>query len=209
MDPRERIADTHEAVRVALDGHQARLWTGLPGVIQSYDAAAQTVTVQPAVMGVTAGSDVLLPVLADVPVQFPSGGGLTMTFPVAAGDECWLAFGSRCIDGWWAQGGVQKALTSRMHDLSDAVALLGIRSQPRVLANVSTTSAQVRTDDGQNVVDVGVSGVTLKAGASTVAITSGEVAITSATLTHNGKNIGSTHAHTDVESGSSDTGPPA
>ncbi|HET6609010.1 MAG TPA: phage baseplate assembly protein [Rhodopila sp.] len=34
------------------------------------------------------------------------------------------------------------------------------------------------------------------------------VAITSATLTHNGVNIGSTHEHTGVTSGASDTGPP-
>jgi len=214
MDPRERIGDTHEAVRVALDAQQAQIWTGLPGIIQSYQPAAQTVSVQPSVMGMVWVGDgqpgpVALPLLVDVPVQFPSGGGVTLTFPVANGDECFVEFSARCIDGWWAQGGVQPPLNSRMHDLSDAVAHLGFRSKPRALANVSTTSAQIRTDDGKTMVDVGNAGVTLTSGSVSLAVTPDGVAVTGGTLTHNGKNVGSTHNHTMVTTGSDTSGPPA
>ncbi|WP_457849452.1 hypothetical protein, partial [Staphylococcus aureus] len=42
----------------------------------------------------------------------------------------------------------------RMHDLSDGFAILGFRSQPRALSNISTTSAQLRSDDGATFIDL-------------------------------------------------------
>lgn len=95
-----------------------------------------------------------LPLFVDCPVQFPAGGGVTMTFPVARGDECLVVFADGAIDGWWQSGGVGERVSVRMHDFSDGFALLGFRSQPRVLANVSTTSAQLRSDDGATYVDL-------------------------------------------------------
>jgi hypothetical protein len=43
---------------------------------------------------------------------------------------------------------VQEQAEIRMHDLSDGFVLLGFRSVPRALAAVSTTAAELRTDDG-------------------------------------------------------------
>lgn len=50
--------------------------------------------------------------------------------------------------------------------------------------------------------------LTMGAGGGSVKMT-GPVEITGATLTHNGKNVGSTHQHTDVQPGGSNTGAPA
>ncbi|MFW8450019.1 Gp138 family membrane-puncturing spike protein, partial [Klebsiella pneumoniae] len=61
-----------------------------------------------------------LPLLVDVPVVFPRGGGCTLTFPVKPGDECLVIFADRCIDFWWQSGGIQEPVDERMHDLSDA-----------------------------------------------------------------------------------------
>jgi len=118
------------------------------------DPAARPVSVQPAVTGRVTLPDgsrvsVVLPLLVDVPVVFPSGGGFTLTFPIAAGDDCLVVFGSRCIDAWWQAGGVQEPLEARMHDLSDGFALVGPFSQPRVLPGVSAEDVELRTDDGQ------------------------------------------------------------
>ena len=158
-DPRERYADPQEITRASLDGRQAGLWTAIPGIIQSYNSGKQTVEVQPAIKANITASDgtvqaQAMPLLVDVPVQFPAGSGHSMTFPVASGDECLVVFSSRCIDGWWANGGVQAQAEGRMHDLSDGMALLGFRSQPRALSSVSTTSVQLRSDDGETYVDV-------------------------------------------------------
>lgn len=111
MDRRERWAEPVEALRAALDGRQAEMWTALPGIVQSFDPAAMTVSVQPAVAGRISdeagkAASVDLPILPDVPVVFPGGGGFALTFPVAAGDECLVVFASRCIDAWWQSGGV-------------------------------------------------------------------------------------------------------
>ena len=97
MDRRERWAEPVEALRAALDGRQAEMWTALPGIVQSFDPAAMTVSVQPAVAGRISdeagkAASVDLPILPDVPVVFPGGGGFALTFPVAAGDECLVVF---------------------------------------------------------------------------------------------------------------------
>lgn len=159
MDLRERIEDPVEALRAALDGRQAQLWTACPGIIESYDAERQTCAVQPAIKGRVESPDgsvasVALPLLVDVPVIFPGGGGFVLTFPIAKGDECLVVFSSRCIDAWWQSGGVQEAMTARMHDLSDGFAIVGPRSQARKLPAVSATATQLRTEDGATYLEI-------------------------------------------------------
>lgn len=156
MDPRERFADTEETLRAAFQGLRAAMWTALPGYFVSFntdDPGNITAVVQPGVKGVVrdlAGNAaaVDLPVLPDVPVVFPSGGGCTLTFPLQPGDECLVVFASRCIDGWWQSGGSQLPMEPRMHDLSDGFAIPGPRSKARPLQNVSTSAVQLRSDDG-------------------------------------------------------------
>lgn len=159
MDRRERFENLHEALLAALDGFQAKLWTALPAIIESFDADAMTVTAQPAIQARVLSQEgdwqwTTLPLLVDVPVIFPSGGGYTLTFPIALGDECLVLFSSRCLDAWWQSGGVQVQADVRMHDLSDGIALVGMRSQPRVLDAVSLNSTQLRSDDGTTYVEV-------------------------------------------------------
>lgn len=159
MNRLERDPDLESLIRAAFDGLSAGLWTALPGIIESFDPDAMTCKVQPTVMMQVLpqygnAKSVALPLLVDCPVQFPGAGGATMTFPVAAGDECLVVFASRCIDGWWQAGGVQPQAEMRMHDLSDGFVLLGFRSKPRALAGVSLTTAQLRSDDGDTFIDL-------------------------------------------------------
>jgi phage baseplate assembly protein gpV len=155
MDRRERIEDPVEGLRAALDGKQAEMWTALPGLVESFDPQAMTVAVQPAIQGMQeneAGKAlaVNLPLLVDVPVVFPSGGGFTLTHPIKPGDACLVVFASRCIDGWWQSGGVAQGPDNRMHDLSDGFALVGPRARAKTLSPaVDTQRVQLRTDDGQ------------------------------------------------------------
>lgn len=159
MDQRERHNDSLAALKMAQRGHQTRIWTALPAIIDSFNPDTMTATVQPAIQmtvrddkGRTTPSD--RPLLLDCPVQFPAGGGCTLTFPVQPGDECLVVFASRCIDAWLQSGGVQGQVEPRMHDLSDGFVLLGFRSQPRVIPAVSTTATQLRSDDGQAFVEI-------------------------------------------------------
>ncbi len=168
MDRRERIKDPEELLRSVFESLSSQLWTALPGIIQSYNGDAQTVSVQPSIQGVIkdvtgAARFVDYPLLLDVPCQFLGGGGFTQTWPVAQGDECLVVFASRCIDAWWQQGGIQPPMESRSHDLSDGFAILGFRSQPRILSNVSITSTQIRSDNGQTYIDLSASTIRLVA----------------------------------------------
>lgn len=211
MDRRERWGDQQEAIRLAMLGLQARMWTALPGIVVSFDPEACTAVIQPAVGGVTQGQDnrlaaAELPLLVDVPVVFPRGGGCMLTFPVQAGDEALVVFASRPIDGWWQSGGVQRPATARMHDLSDGFAFVGPMSRPSVPSGISTTAAELRTDDGSTVIRVQAGAVSIQAANITL---QGNVAITGGTLTHDGTNIGGTHRHGGVSPGSSNTSTPS
>lgn len=147
----------------AFDTHKHAIFTNLrvamPGIIQSFDPGAVTCTVLPAIFGQKVSDDGVvtpeeLPILLDVPVIFPRGGGCTLTFPVKPGDECLLIFADRCIDFWWQNGGVQEAVDPRQHDLSDAFAIVGPQSQARKISGISTSAAQFRSDDGSTYFEI-------------------------------------------------------
>lgn len=191
------------------------LRVSLPGIVQSFDSVACTCTVQPAIAG--QGVDekgqiqsAPLPLLTDVPVIFPRGGGCTITFPVKAGDECLVIFSDRCIDFWWQNGGVQEPVDPRQHDLSDAFAIVGPQSQAQKISGISTTSVQVRTDDGSSFIELMQGGnVNITTPLLTV---NGNVQV-NGTVTSTGdqvaKGISQTgHVHSGVQSGSSQTGGP-
>lgn len=148
-----QIGDKQQAEQALAAAISAGMRVSIPGIIQSFDADAVTCVVLPAVKGYEpesagGGNSASLPLLVDVPVIFPRGGGITLTFPVKAGDECLLVFSDRCIDFWWQNGGVQESIDSRMHDLSDAFAFVGAQSQAKKISGISTSAAQLRTDDG-------------------------------------------------------------
>lgn len=131
----------------------SNLRVSMPGIIQSFDPETVTCVIQPAIKGSEtdeAGNPVSLnlPLLVDVPVVFPRGGGVTLTFPVKAGDECLVIISDCCIDFWWQSGGVQEPVDTRRHDLSDAFAIVGPQSQAQKISGISTNSAQMRSDDG-------------------------------------------------------------
>lgn len=163
MDRRERSATLDTAILAALIGHQASVWTAMPGIVQEYNASKATCSVQPAIQGLLRDKDgfeswVKMPLLVDCPVVFPSGGGFSLTFPIAAGDECLVVFASRCIDAWWQSGGVQPQADLRMHDLSDGFVIVGPRSQANRISNPSTTDVVLRNAAGTTSVSIKSSG---------------------------------------------------
>lgn len=163
MDRAQLLNDAEEAMRLVLDGRQSTIWTALPGIIQSADLAAMTCEVQPAIQGQVEDENgkvqlVNLPILVDVPICFPSGGGFLITMPIAEGDEVLVVMASRCIDAWWQQGGVQRPMEARMHDLSDGFAIPGPRSQPRKVSGISSTALQIRNDAGDAYVEISADG---------------------------------------------------
>ena len=135
----------------------------MPGIIQSFSASSVTATVQMAIKGIVQDQTgksqfVNLPLLVDVPVFFPRGGNCTLTFPVAKNDECLVVFASRCVDGWFQSGGVQAPVQPRMHSMSDGFALVGFFIQATKISGISTTTAQLRSNDGSTYVEIDPTG---------------------------------------------------
>ena len=152
----ERFDSPEEETQLGLDNAAAKMRVSIPGIIESFDSERQTATVQPAItenirLGQSEARPTRLPLLTDVPVLFPRAGGYSITFPVKNGDECLLIFADMCIDGWWQSGGVQDQIETRRHDLSDAVAILGITSIPKALKNFSVNSMQMRSESDEAV----------------------------------------------------------
>jgi hypothetical protein len=159
LEWRQRYADDIETIQTHLDGRQAQIHTAMPGKIVSYDPAKMTVSVQVAIQAVHQQIDgtnaaVTIHPIADVPVHFPGGGGHTMTFPIKPDDECLVIFSERNIDAWHQHGGVQLPIDYRMHDINDCFVLVGTRSQPRTLSNVSPNTVQLRSDDGTSYIEI-------------------------------------------------------
>lgn len=222
-DQREYHDSQIEALLTMVDALQARMWTSMPGIIESYDPATMTASVQISIQGKVQDNkgnwtDQTLPLLVDCPVKFPNGGGFSLTFPIQKGDECEVTFSSRCIDSWWQNGGVQPQFEYRVHDLSDGFVEVGPRSQPRVLSNISTNTVQLRNDAGDTYVEIdGSKNITLKSPSQVtvdapLAHFTGDITaagtITGQTDVVAGTVSGKTHTHGGVTTGAGNTGAP-
>lgn len=187
-----RPVDSCELTDATLTAAKKAIRVSVPGVIKSFDPDSVTCDVEISVFGLqpepVAGGNavdrldsdnVIYPLILDAPVIFPRGGGVTLTFPIQSGDECLVIFSDRCIDFWWQNGKVQNGSRGRMHDYSDAFVIPGPQSQAKKITGISTSAAQLRTDDGSAFVEVA-------AGGDITATTTGSMTINAPVITLNG-----------------------
>jgi hypothetical protein len=209
-DQAQKAGNPEEAVRSHIDAALKNTHTCLPGIITAVDlVGSQTCTVQLAIQRVfTDTGPVNLPPCVDVPLQFPSGGNFVITFPVAAGDECICVFSERCIDFWHANGGVQLPAEYRMHDLSDAFAIVGVRSLPRKLTNVQTDGMELRTINRSTYIKLTEGTITIKGNIVHDGNQTSTGTITGTTDVVGGGKSVKTHVHSGVQAGGSNTGGP-
>lgn len=224
QDPRQYLNDDEEAYRLAQDGHQARIFTAMPAVVESVNLSNMTCDCQITIQGIAEDDSGVqsytnLPLLLDVPIVFPSGGGFTMTFPIAAGDEVLVVFANRCIDAWWQNGGVNnKPMELRMHDLSDGFAIPGPRSQPRKIPSISSANLEIKKNDGTLLFSIAPGGDVTIPGNLIVqkgvqvtedVVAQGNVQAVTGDVTAGPDDISLiTHIHSGVTPGSGDSGPP-
>ena len=177
----QRLNTSVSRFRVLESNIMRNLRVCLPAIVQSFDPAAQTVEVlittneyvwfnappfgtvkQPPLSLQTAAPRTSI--LTMVPICISNGGGVNLTFPIHAGDECEVLFMDTPFCVWWKNGKLDNnPIDQRWHSLSDGIAIFGVRSSPRKLANYSTDSAQLRTDDGNTLVDIKDGQITVKA----------------------------------------------
>jgi hypothetical protein len=107
------------------------LRVALPGRVTAYDAAKQRASVQVLVWHAHLDEQEEriakpLPELQGVPVAFPGGGGMRITWPLAVGDSVLLVFASSSIARWKATGREGDPGDDRRQDLNDAIAIPGL-----------------------------------------------------------------------------------
>lgn len=187
-----QIGSEQQTAQALVDSISSDIRVAIPGIIQSFDSDTVTAVILPAVKGREADSagnvtSQGLPLLTDIPVIFPRGGGVTLTFPIKAGDECLVIFADRCIDFWWQNGGVQEAVSERQHHFGDGFAIVGPQSQAQKISGISTSAAQLRTDDGAAFVEVAAGhNITVTTPGKLTASAQGGTEITSPEIVLNG-----------------------
>jgi Phage protein Gp138 N-terminal domain len=99
----------------------------MPAKIETYDFKTQQASVKIDMQELfDDNSSIDYPVISGVPVIFMASGGASITMPVNRGDYCLLVFSDRDLSNWLLGGEGQKPDSTRMHDLSDAVAIMGM-----------------------------------------------------------------------------------
>lgn len=129
----EEDFDTHEpdlgeSLDALMRGYLAELHTALPGVVQKY--ADGMADVLPAFLRIYRGEDgeevsLPYPVVTNVPVASPRGGGTYVSMPLKRGDPVWLLCTQRALDRYLETDGRSPVdpADSRMHHITDAVCL--------------------------------------------------------------------------------------
>ena len=93
--PRAESASIEDAIRSTAADALLRIFTCLPGVVRGFDATATRARVQPLPDRMVSGEGQPHPIVLDVPVIYPAGGGYSVTFPLAEGDAVLLLFSQR------------------------------------------------------------------------------------------------------------------
>lgn len=124
---KKSVPTLRKVIEETILDNQKLLNTCMPGIVQSYDTAKNTIVVKPSFKRkYKDGSLVDLPTLEDVPVAFPRANSAAITFPLKKGDVVLLIFSQRCLDQWKISGGTVAPNNARLHDISDAIAIPGV-----------------------------------------------------------------------------------
>lgn len=135
-------------IRQGITNYMKDVHTALPGKIISFDSITQTAEVQLLLRRIFKGNKALdLPKLINVIVWLPRAGGFSITFPIKEEDECLVLFSERSLDNWFKQSNVQTPTDFRMHSLSDAICLVGMSSEPKVIQEYDVENFQIRNEE--------------------------------------------------------------
>lgn len=137
-----------EILRSQSNASLAGVHTAMPAKVVKYDAATQTIDALPVVKvpyidedGEQAYDE--LPVIPNVPVQFPRGGGYMITVPLAAGDFVWLMFCETDMSVWRTTGQVSEPADLRRHGPGYPVAIPGAVPDTVVTTDATITGTDV------------------------------------------------------------------
>lgn len=189
----------------------------LPAKVISYDDATNRATVQPLIMvGTTDGQKISRAGVFGVPVFRFGGGGFFMRFPIKPGDFGWLKANDRDTSLMFQRGGLEDwPNTERLHSFSDAMffpdslkgwAISGANANALVLQSLDGTVC-LSMHAGKVAIDAPLIEINGNVAITGDLVVTGDTGIGGA-LSNNGMNVGFSHVHGGVQTGSGNTGTP-
>lgn len=177
----------------------------IPAKVVSYDDATNRATIKPLVMlGTTDGQKISRAQLSNIPVFRFGGGGFFIRFPVKSGDFGWLKATDRDMSLIMQRGGLEDwPNTLRQHSFSDGM-FFPDTLKSWAIDGANADALVIQSLDGS--VCVSLHSGKVKIEATDIEVV-GNMSVTG-TMTNNGVNIGSTHVHSGVDAGPSNTGGP-
>lgn len=188
----------------------------LPAIVTSYDSGTNRASVQPLVARTIKNNAKLSrEVIPNIPVFRYGGGGFFIAMPIKVGDFGWLRASDADTSLVMQKGGKEDvANTSRQNSFSDAVFF------PDMLKGWSLADDEglcLQSLDGSTSIVLKDGKIEMKSSESNIEIPKikiiGMVEIegglsVEGEMNNNGKDIGSNHAHSGVETGNENTGAP-
>lgn len=130
------------------------------GIIRAFNPATQRADVEIAYKQV---KDVMedgtkvyqdYPIIRELPVIVLFGGIDVLTMPITVGDNCLVFFNDSDIDQWAVNGNGKVPTTSRMHDISDGFALVGVRPLSNAINNYLANGIRLSHGGGNAQIDL-------------------------------------------------------
>lgn len=143
----EATPTLEEVLDDAIQDALLSVYTNMPGIVESYDPAKQTITARPAIK--RTGADGVVsdrPLIENVPVIFPRGKKSSQTWPLAKGDPVTLVFSMRSLDVWKSKGGAVDPQDFRKFHITDAMAIPGGSSKSNPIAGASAENVRYVND---------------------------------------------------------------
>jgi len=152
IDNEKQYLSLSESIKFILAQFKKSLNVSIPGVVNSYDDTTKRCSVLPAIRAqLTTNEFVSLPLLTNIPVLFPSGGGILLTFPIKKGDSVLLVFSQRGLSNF-KKDLKESYPTSSILDLHDAVAIPGFGDL--TITSVDTDAATLQTSDATSYISL-------------------------------------------------------
>jgi hypothetical protein len=127
------------------------------GIIESFDPVNQNATIKLVDKGVyeyTENETIIdYPPLLEVPVIIHKATDGGITIPIIKGDTCLVVFNDRDLDNWLLNGLIQRPNTLRKHDLSDAIAIIGIKNQKNKIADYNNLATVINYKNNKITID--------------------------------------------------------
>lgn len=89
------------------------------------------------------------PILLDCPFISLRGGTSGLSLPIKAGDTCLVFYNDRAIDEWFATGSITQVASTRLHSMSDGIALVGVNSLKNLIDNYDSERAVLYNGDSK------------------------------------------------------------